>query len=48
MSKFKLYYDDGPDDVVDKISTALEEFDLEIVMMDGDDGSVEYEIIKIE
>lgn len=42
--KFKIYYDDQPNDVVDRISTLLYEFGLIIRELDGGDGWVEYEI----
>jgi len=48
MSKFRIVYDDHPDEVVEKVNEALEEHGLIISYGDGDDGYQEYIIIKIE
>ncbi len=42
--KFKIWYDDQPNDVVDKITNQLKFFGLEVVELDGGDGFIEYEI----
>jgi hypothetical protein len=47
MSTIKIVYDDQPNDVVDKISSALEAFGLTITPIDDGeegDGYIEYEI----
>jgi hypothetical protein len=48
MNEFRIVYDDQPDEVVDKVSDALEEYGLTIEYGDGDDGYQEYKIVKIE
>jgi len=48
MSKFRVQYDDQPDEIVDKISDALQAHGLTIEY-DGDeetDGYVDYVIVK--
>jgi hypothetical protein len=42
--KFKIWSDDQPNDVVDKISSQLKYYGLEVIVLDGDDGFIEYEI----
>ena len=42
--KFNIWYDDEPNDVVDKIATQLKSYGLEIIELDGGDGFNEYEI----
>lgn len=42
--KFKIWYDDEPNDVVDRIGSQLESYGLKIVELDGGDGFMEYEI----
>lgn len=42
--KFKIYYDDQPNEVVDKLASQLQSFGLEIIELDGGDGFNEYEI----
>jgi hypothetical protein len=42
--KFKIWYDDQPNDVVDRIASQLKSYGLEIVELDGGDGFMEYEI----
>ena len=42
--KFKIKYDDQPNEVVDIIESKLRSFGLEIVELDGGDGFNEYEI----
>lgn len=42
--KFKIWYDDQPNDVVDKIASQLKSYGLEIIELDGGDGYMEYEI----
>jgi hypothetical protein len=42
--KFKIWYDDQVDEVVDKISEQLKSFGLEVSELDGGDGFMEYEI----
>ena len=42
--KFKIWYDDQPNDVVDKIASQLGSFGLEIIELEGGDGFMEYEI----
>jgi hypothetical protein len=42
--KFKIWYDDQPNDVVDRIESQLESYGLKIVELDGGDGFMEYEI----
>ena len=47
MSKFRIEYDDHIEEVVDKISAALEKHGLTIEYDgDGGDGYVDYEIVK--
>ena len=43
-NKFKIWYDDQPNEVVDKLATQLQSFGLEIIELDGGDGFMEYEI----
>jgi hypothetical protein len=47
-TKFKIYYDDQQIDVVERISSNLKKFGLTIKELDGGDGFMEYEIVKIE
>jgi hypothetical protein len=42
--KFKIWYDDQPNEVVDRIALQLQSFGLEIIELDGGDGFIEYEI----
>jgi len=42
--KFKIWYDDQPNDVVDKIASQLKSYGLEVIELDGGDGFMEYEI----
>ncbi len=42
--KFKIWYDDQPNEVVDRIAAQLQSFGLEIIELDGSDGFIEYEI----
>jgi hypothetical protein len=42
--KFNIWYDDEPNDVVDKIATQLKSYGLEIIELGGGDGFNEYEI----
>jgi len=42
--KFKIWHDDQPNEVVDKIASQLQSFGLEIIELDGGDGFIEYEI----
>jgi hypothetical protein len=42
--KFKILYDDQPNDVIIKIASQLKSFGLEIIELDGVDGFMEYEI----
>jgi hypothetical protein len=46
MNKFKVYHDDQPDEIVDRIAGALSEFGIEIKRIDGGDGFIHYQIIK--
>jgi hypothetical protein len=46
-TKFRITYDDNQHDVLDKISSKLKEFGLTIKQLEGGDGWVEYEIVKI-
>jgi hypothetical protein len=48
MAKFKVWYDDQPNEVVDTIDANLAEFGLEIKELEGGDGFNEYEIIKLK
>lgn len=43
-NKFKIWYDDQPNEVVDKLATQMKSFGLEIIELDGGDGFMEYEI----
>ena len=45
-NKFKVWYDDTPNEVVDTIASILDQFGLEIEILDGGDGYIEYEIKK--
>ena len=42
--KFNIWYDDQPNDVVDKIAAQLKSYGLEVIELDGGDGFKEYEI----
>ena len=42
--KFKIWYDDQPNDVVDKIASQLKSYGLEVIELDGGDGFMEYAI----
>jgi len=46
MEEFTINYDDQPDDVVAKISSALSGYKLRIDMTDGGDGYQNYRIIS--
>lgn len=45
--KFKINYDDQPNEVVDKISSELRKYGLTIREIDSDDGYIDYEIIEL-
>lgn len=47
-TKFKIYYDDQPNDIIDRIAYKLLKFGLTIVETEPDagDGYIEYEIVK--
>jgi hypothetical protein len=45
---FKIYYDDQLTDVVDKITSKLEQFGLKVTQLDGGDGFEEYEITRTD
>ena len=42
--KFKIWYDDQANEVVDRIASQLQSFGLEIIELDDVDGFIEYEI----
>jgi len=42
--KFKIWYDDEPNDVVNRISSQLKSYGLEIIELDGVGEFIEYEI----
>jgi len=44
--KFRVNYDDQPNDVVDTISSALLNFNLTIEEIDGGDGWIDFAIIS--
>jgi hypothetical protein len=46
MNKFKINYDDQPNDVVEKISSILGNFNLEITTLEDGDGFINYKICK--
>jgi len=46
MSKFRVVYDDQPDEIVDKISNALKSHGLTIEYADGEDGYMDYVIVR--
>lgn len=46
-TKFKIWYDDDLMNVVGKISEKLKPLGLTIVELEGGDGWVEYEIVKL-
>jgi hypothetical protein len=46
MNEFKVYHDDQPNEIVDRIAGALSEFDIDIKEIDGGDGFMHYQIIK--
>jgi hypothetical protein len=46
--KFKVNYDDTPEDIINSISSVLNNFNLNIKETNFDDGFVEYEIFKGE
>lgn len=49
MSNFNVYYDDQPNDIVNRIAAELEKFGLTIVDVDCDlDGIMKYEIVKLK
>lgn len=45
MENFKVWYDDQPNEIVDKVSAALKEFGLAIEESEGGDGFNEYKIV---
>jgi hypothetical protein len=47
--KFKIHYDDQPNDGVDRLASILKkEFGITVTQLDGGDGFEEYEVIKDE
>lgn len=48
MTKFRIEYDNQPDEVVDRVSVALAKHGLMIEYGDGDDGYQEYIITKLD
>lgn len=48
MYKFKINYDNQPNEVVNKILSLLRNFNLEITQLDGGDGYIEYKLDKIK
>ena len=47
--KFKIHYDDQPNDGVDRLASILKkEFGITVNQLDGGDGYEEYEVIKDE
>lgn len=46
--KFKIYYDEQPNEVVDSVAGALSNFGLTIEQLDGGDGCIEYQVMRIE
>jgi hypothetical protein len=47
-TKFTIEYDHRPDQIVDIISGVIQQFGLKIIEVEGFDGFVDYEIIKID
>ena len=45
---FTIYYDDQPDEIVDKIDKALEVFGMGIEYTEGGDGSQSYVITDVD
>jgi hypothetical protein len=43
---FRAYHDDQPDEIIDRIATALNEFGIEIKQLTGGDGFVHFQIIE--
>jgi hypothetical protein len=46
--KFKIYYDDQPNEVVDRISSILKNFNINVEDLNGGDGFMEYDITEIK
>ena len=46
MSKVKIWYDNTPNEVVDKISSEIDSFGITIEQLEGGDGFEEYEITR--
>lgn len=47
-TKFTISYDDQPNDVVKTISNELKHFGLTIIQLEGENGVMEYEIVKLK
>ena len=47
-NSIEIWYDDQPDEVVDKVASVLLNFGLKINYLDGGDGYNTYEISKID
>lgn len=46
-NEFTVYYDDQPDEIIEKIEIALGEFHLEIEAFDLSDGQISYRINRV-
>lgn len=47
MSTFKIYHDDTPDAVTDRITSVLREFGIQVSNTEGGDGYMEYKVSRI-
>ena len=48
MNKFKVYYDDQPNDGVDRLSSIIEKFGIQVFRLEGGDGFEEFEVVMEE
>jgi len=48
MNKFKVFYDDQPDDGVNRLSSIIEKFGIQVIRLDGGDGFEEFEVTVID
>jgi hypothetical protein len=44
MSKFKVFYDDQPDNGVDRLASLIEKFGIKVERLEGGDGFEEFEV----
>lgn len=48
MNTFRVEHDDQPNAAVDRISSIITQFGLEIIEIEGGDGYIKYKIIKTD